>query len=192
MAPAQESNDSQITTFLNDWSKQDSQALMKLFPLVLEDLRKLANSQFRKERQQHTLQPTALVNECYLRMLNADPVACNDREHFFALAARIMRRILVDHARHRNRAKRPGSVEQETIELDILPTQACTMTNIVALDVAIAELWELEPTTAKVTELRLFAGLTFEEIGTILNITERTARRKWSSAKRFLFKALEP
>lgn len=184
-------NNLEVTSYLHDWIDLGNEALVKLFPLVINDLKSLAKSQFRKERVNHTLQPTALVNECYLRLLDTNPILCQDREHFFALVTRIMRRILVEHARGRSREKRGGSAKQVDHELDqiAIPFNSESI-DILTLDKALNSLAEISKQQAIIVELRFFAGLTFSEIGQVLNITDRTAKRKWAVAKIWLYEEL--
>lgn len=188
---SESTNEANVTAYIQEWSEGKNEALLKLFPLIFQDLRNLASNQFRRERKNHTLQPTALVNECFMNMQKAGPVSCSDREHFFALATRVMRRILVDHARHRNRCKGPGSAELAEMEVDDISIASdAGPINLIALDSALNKLARVNKEQAAIAELRFFAGLTLEEVGNIMKITDRTVKRKWAVAKIWLHKEL--
>jgi RNA polymerase sigma factor (TIGR02999 family) len=175
----------EVTALLKEWAAGDRAALEQLMPLVYGELRRLAASQLRAERRNHTLQPTALVHEAYLRLVGQRSVSWANRAHFFGIASRIMRRILVDHARRRRRAKRnPGTVyldlgASETAAADRAP-------ELLALDDALTELEKLDPRQAKVVELRFFGGLSVEETAEVTGISTATVKREWKTARAFL------
>jgi RNA polymerase sigma factor (TIGR02999 family) len=158
-------------------------------PLVYNQLRGLAGQYLRKERSNHTLQPTALVHEAYLRLLGPDDLGYEDKAHFFALAATMMRRILVDHARRRQAGKRWDSRQRMelTDQIEFRPDRP---DNFLALDDAIAKLEEFDPRQSKIVELRFFGGLTFEEIARVVKVAPRTAQRDWSIARVWLYRQL--
>jgi len=165
-------------------------AMQRLVPLVYDELRVLARAQLRHERPDHSLQPTALVHEAYLRLLGATPSGFNDRQHFFRAAAQAMRRILVEHARARTRQKRGGArVRVDLSGLDLAhdpdPDQ------LLALDEAIRRLEEQDPEAAEVVRLRFFAGLSVEETARATGLSERTVKREWAFARAWLFAALD-
>ena len=174
-----------VTGLLRRWSEGDKQALEGLLPLVYEELRALAASCFRSERPDHTLQPTALVHEAYLRLIGQEHVAWQNRAHFFGIAAQMMRRILVDHARARHAAKRGGG--QVTLMLDdavALPKQRNV--DLLALDAALTELAELDARQSQIVELRFFAGLSIEDTARVLAISPATVKREWATARAWL------
>ena len=171
-----------VTLLLSRVSEGDNSAPGKLLELVYEDLRHLAGAYMQDERANHTLQATALVHEAYLRMVDWENVSWENRAQFFAVAAQVMRRVLVDHARGRNAAKREGS--QHKLALD----EAVSFTaekefDVLALEEALLSLEKLDPRQAKIVELRFFGGLTIEETAYILQTSETTVRREWTFAK---------
>jgi RNA polymerase sigma factor (TIGR02999 family) len=179
----------EITRLLVAWSGGDEKALDKLMPLVYGRLRRLAASYLRRERPDHTLQTSALVNEAYLRLIAQDQVTWRDRAHFFALAAQMMRRILVDHARRHSYAKRGGPARNlSPVELDRVTIEKDP--DVVAVDEALNALAEKDPQQAKLVELRYFGGLTKEEIAEVLGISSATVTRRWRLAKAWLFRYL--
>ena len=175
----------EVTALLKEWAAGDRGALERLMPVVYGELRRLAASQLRAERRNHTLQPTALVNEAYLRLVGLRSVAWANRAHFFAIAAQMMRRVLVDHARKRAASKRnPGTVY---LDLSTSETGAADRApELLALDVALTELEKLDPRQAKVVELRFFAGLSVEETAEVSGISTATVKREWKTARAFL------
>lgn len=180
----------EITHLLRDWSGGDAAALERLLPLVYEELRKLARSQLRRERADHTLQPTALVHEAYLRLAGQRETAGANRSQFFSLAARMMRRVLVDHARARQAAKRGGPAARIALEgLDIEIPEVPV--DLLDLDRALDRLALAFERPARIVELRFFAGLEVEEIAGLLAISERTVKRDWSFARAWLLRELE-
>jgi len=162
-----------------------------LFPLVYDELKRLAQSKLADERVGHTLQATALVHESYLKMINLDRVQWQNRAHFFAVAAQAIRRILVDHARHRGRDKRGGDAVR--LSLDDVPTIADDgpSTDLIALDDALQRFAEAEPQRARVIELRFFGGLTGEEIAAVMDIDRRTVTRYWLHGRAWLYRDMQ-
>jgi RNA polymerase sigma factor (TIGR02999 family) len=179
-----------ITQLLLAWGAGNKAALDELMPLVYAELRKLARGYMRRQPADHTLQTTALVNEAYLRLIDSSRVNWQNRTHFFAISAQLMRRILVDFARARNSQKRGGEVQK--IELDetlVIPIEQ--KTDFVALDEALKELAALSPRQSEVVELRYFGGLSEEEIAQHLDVSVRTVRRDWSVARAWLFRKMK-
>lgn len=180
-----------ITSLLKAWGAGDESALEQLVPLVYAQLRAQARRHLRRERPGAALQSTALVHELYLRLTKAHTVDWHDRAHFFALTARIMRRILVDEARARTAAKRGGGVRRmehsSTVDLDQIPTpQSDTAVVLCALDAALDSLAQLEPRRAKVVELRFFGGLSVDETADLLQVSPQTVMRDWRLARIWL------
>lgn len=175
----------QITALLTQWSQGDDHALDELTPLIYKDLRRLASYLLRGERPQHTLQPTALVNEAYLRLASDNKIPWQNRNHFFAVAARVMRHILVDYARFHQRAKRGGGVALLPIdEVFVFAPEASS--DLLALNDALDRLGQLDPRKARVVELRFFGGLTVEETADVLQLSPNTILRDWNMAKAWL------
>ena len=180
---------SHVTTLLLAWGDGDERALEQLVPLVHRELRRLAQRAMAGERANHTLQPTALVNEVYLRLVDMKNVRWNDRAHFFALSARLMRRILVDIARSRRYKKRGGGAA--TIGLDEgLVAAPQREEDLVALDDALGRLAAFDPRRSQVVELRFFGGLGVEEIAEVLKVSRHTVMRDWTLARTWLFREL--
>ena len=189
------SNPSEITRLLKAWRQGESAALDRLTPLVYQQLRHMARNYLRHERPGHTLQPTALVNEAFIRLVDARNLNWNDRVHFFAVCARIMRRILVDAARARAALKRGGQAEREdhttAIDFDRLPSTASEMSaQVCALDDALNTLAGIDSRRAQVIELRFFGGLTVEETGEVLQISPQSVMRDWKLARAWLAREL--
>lgn len=179
-----------LTELLVAWSEGDRAALDALMPLVNDELRRMARGHLRRESPSHTLQPTALVNELYLRLTERRSVSWQSRAQFFAFAAQTMRRILVDHARRRRRAKRGGGAE--TVLLDeSLGLGAAPNLEVLALDEALTDLATLDARRAQVVELRVFGGLSIEETAHVLGIGSATVNRDWAGAIAFLYRALQ-
>lgn len=177
--------DHDITRLLHAWQAGDQQAFEDLTNLVYGQLHKLAAGIFRNERAGHTLQPTALVNEAMQRLMGSD-VDWQDRNHFFALSARLMRRILVGHAQARNSAKRGGRAIRITIQDSHAPADADTSADILALDDAIAELATFDQRKAEAIELYYFAGMTYRELAQVLNVAESTVHQDLRTARAWL------
>jgi RNA polymerase sigma-70 factor, ECF subfamily len=180
----------EITQLLLEWGKGDESALEHLLPAVYDELRRIARNFMRRQDPRHTLQTTALVNEAYLRLVDSSRVNWQDRTHFFAISAQIMRRILVDAARRKNSQKRGGDQLMVTLDEGIdVPVQ--NQTDLVALDEALSRLALLNPRYCQIVELRYFAGLTEEQVAETLEISARTVRRDWSVAKAWLYRELQ-
>ena len=174
-----------VTALLKDWSGGDRQALERLMPLVYAELRKLAASYLRIERPDHTLQPTALVHEAFLRLVDQRSVDWANRAHFFGIAAQMMRRILVDHARKRHAAKRDASSYRVDTGVVDEP-ESDEGPELLALDRALVGLEKLDPRQARIVELRFFAGLTVEETAEVVAISTATVKREWRTARAWL------
>lgn len=182
MSPAP---DNQITRLLQAAAfggDQGSAAAAELLPLVYAELRALAASFFAGQPASHTLQPTALVHEAYLKLAAAPDQNWNGRQHFFAVAAKAMRQILVSHARGKNAQKRGGDGQRLTLAAEASPS-GMGVVDLLALDEAIQKLEQIDPTQAKVVELRYFAGLSCEEVATVMHVSERTVKREWRMAR---------
>ena len=179
-----------ITQLLESWSSGDQNAAEQLLPLVYEELRRIATRQLRQERGAHTLQATAIVHEAYLRLIGQEGLQWPSRAHFFAFAAHLIRRILVDYARTRNRAKRGGQYDRVTLA-EVADLALEKSPDLVALDEALSSLEKVDPRKASVVELRFFAGLTLEEIAEQLGISTETVGREWRRAKVWLYTALQ-
>lgn len=178
-----------VTQILVSWKKGDADAPARLMPLVYEELRRRARDYLRRERADHTLQPTALVHEAYLRMVDDKSVSWESRAHFYGIAARVMRRILVDHARAHNTQKRGGLAQKFTLEeARALPCENAT--DIVALDGVLQNFARSYPRKSEVVELKFFGGLETKEISEVLQISEKTVLRDWNFAKLWLCRAL--
>lgn len=178
-----------VGELLVKWRAGDQDALQELVPLVYKDLRALAHGYLKRERPGHTLQTTALVHEAYLRLVGQRPFAAENRKHFVAVAARLMRQILVDYARTRGAAKRGAD---RTVELDtavVMPQMPNT--NVVALDDALKLLAEVDEQQSNIVELRFFGGLTTEEAAEVLGISRSTAKRDWNVAKAWLARQMK-
>jgi RNA polymerase sigma factor (TIGR02999 family) len=179
----------EITQLLLAWGSGDKAALDALMPMVYDELRRLARCYMRRQNAGHTLQTTALVNEAYLRLIDSSRVRWQDRTHFFAISAQLMRRVLVDFARARNSRKRGGEQIQITLDEQIeAPFEK--ETNLVALDEALQNLAKLSQRQSQIVELRYFGGLSEEEIAETLAISTRTVRRDWSLARAWLYREL--
>ncbi|MEW6127907.1 MAG: sigma-70 family RNA polymerase sigma factor [Acidobacteriota bacterium] len=180
-----------VTQLLVDWQGGEPQALEELLPLVYQELHRLADHYLRRERVGHTLQATALINEAYLRIIDQKAVNWQNRAHFIGVAAQMMRRILVDHARSHLYAKRGGGAQKLTIDAAIeLPQQERDL-DLVALDDALQRLEQIDPKQSKIIELRFFGGLTIEETAEVLKISPATIKREWNWAKAWLYRELK-
>ena len=175
----------QVTQLLANWSQGNLEARDALMPLVYNELRKLAASYLRRERSDHTLQATALVNEAYLRLVEQDNVNWQDRHHFFGAAANLMRRVLVDHARAHVAEKRGSGLPKVALTEAIAMSQE-RPADLLALDEHLTRLAALDPQQGRIVELRVFAGLTVEETAEILGISPATVKRDWAVAKAWL------
>ena len=179
-----------ITELLRDWGEGNVQAMNELLPLVYDELHRRAAVYLRQERQDHTLQTTALVHETYLKLVDQRQVSWKNRGHFFAIAAQAMRRILVDHAKSRHRAKRGGADEDLRLEDALLAAVDENGVDIPALDEALSRLAEIDPQQERLVELRYFAGLSLDETAKALDISRATAAREWQMARAWLFREL--
>jgi RNA polymerase sigma factor (TIGR02999 family) len=180
-----------ITEILRQWNNGKQEAIDELMPLVYAELHRQAARYLRRERTDHTLQTTALINEAYLKLIDQRDVNWESRTHFFAIAAQAMRRILVDYAKTRNREKRGGAEENLPLE-EALQIQAKEekSVDLIALDEALSKLAEIDEQQARVVELRYFADLSLEETAEALHISRATAARDWSVAKAWLLREL--
>jgi RNA polymerase sigma factor (TIGR02999 family) len=185
---------SNVTGLLLRWSEGDAGALDRLLPLVYAELRRIASKQLRAERQEHTLAPTALVHELYLRLVDQRRATWQNRAQFFGLAAQLMRRILVDHARTQKAAKRGGSVTRmsldELIEGGLSEPDTGPAADVLAIDEALERLARLDGDQARIVELRFFSGLTVEETAHVLSRSPRTVKREWRLARAWLYREL--
>lgn len=179
----------EITQLLLAWGNGDKMALDRLVPLVYDELRRLARNYMRHQRGGHTLQTTALVNEAYLRLIDSSRVNWQNRTHFFAISAQLMRRVLVDFARAKNSLKRGGERIRVTLD-ERIEAPVERETDLVALDEALQSLARLNARQAQIVELRYFGGLSEEEIAETLKISTRTVRRDWSIARAWLYRTL--
>jgi RNA polymerase sigma factor (TIGR02999 family) len=183
--------DGTVTQLLQDWSSGNPEAAEEVLPLVYQELRRIAARQLRREREDHTLEATALVHEAYMRLQGQEGFQWPSRAHFFAFAAHLIRRILVDHARNRNRAKRGGGWERVTLA-EAADLALSKSPDLLALDEALSSLETLDPRKAAVVELRFFAGLNLEETADQLGISPETVGREWRRAKAWLYCQLRP
>lgn len=181
---------SELTGLLEDWKHGDPTALEKLTPLIYDELRRLAHRYAQRERNGHTLQTTALVNEAYLRLAGSEKRDWQNRSHFFAVTAQVMRHILIDHARRRRYVKHGGEAQHVSIETASLMASE-RAAELIALDEALAEFAKIDPRKARVVELRYFGGLSLEETAETVGISLMTVRRDWQAAKAWLYKRLK-
>jgi len=179
----------EMTELLIEWSNGDQSALEKLMPLVHEELRRLAHRYMRRERRGHTLQTTALVNEVYLRLVDQKGISFESRAHFFGIAARAMRQILVEYARQRSALKRGGAMERVALEEAALVTDKPSA-ELIALDEALSELAEFDERLSRMVELRFFGGLSVKETAEVMRVHPNTIVRDWSMAKAWLRRRL--
>lgn len=181
---------SSVTELLLRWNKGDGAAREKLVPLIYDELRRLARQCIARQRHQNTLQSTALVHEAYLRLIGNNSVQWNDRVHFFAVAAQLMRNILVDHARMKNAKKRGG----ECVTLSLTPEMAISKQrelDVIALDDALKGLAALDERQCRIVELRFFAGLSIDETSQALQISPATVKREWTTARLWLLREMD-
>ena len=179
----------QITDLLQAWSRGDSEALAKLLPLVDHELKRIAHGLMLRERSGHTLQTTALIHEAYVRLVDQRNVHWQNRAHFFGIAAQLMRRILVDHARTKKRVKRGGSDVRVSLGDATVAVKGQDL-DVVALDEALERLARIDEQQSRVVELRFFSGLTVEETAEVMGISKATVKRDWSMAKAWLHREL--
>lgn len=175
----------EVTQLLVDWGNGNQAALDRLMPVVYTELRQLAHRYMRRERPGHTMQTTALIHEAYLRLVDQNQVRWQHQAHFFGIAARLMRQILIEHARSRTRAKRGGGVGTISLDEAAIVSQA-RATELLALDDALERLATIDPRKSQVVELRFFGGLSVEEAAQVLNIAPNTVLRDWRMAKAWL------
>lgn len=179
----------EITQLLAEWSDGNQTALDKLYPLVYDELHRMANRYMNRERKDHTLQTTALIHEAYVRLVDQKHVHWTNRAHFFAISAQIMRRILIDHARRHAYAKRGGGAQKVSLdETAIIAGDRAS--DMLLLDEALKRLAEMDPRRGQVVELRYFGGLNNEEIADVLKISENTVTRDWNMARAWLYQEL--
>lgn len=178
-----------VTQLLVDWGNGDNRALEKLTPLVYQELKRLAARYLRRERSDHTLQSTALVHEAWLRLIDQRQVHWQNRAQFFGVAAEMIRRILIDHARGRQAAKRGDGAIKLTLD-EALFTPDRRDLDLVALDDALKDLARLDPQQSRLVELRYFAGLSIEESAEVLGVSPATVKREWAAAKAWLYREL--
>src|SRR5688572_6325866 len=179
----------EVTQLLLEWNEGDGSALDRLLPIVYAELRRVANNYLRRERPGHTLQATALINEAYLRLVGARNVRWENREQFFGIAANLMRRVLVDHARGSHAAKRGGNQQNLPLEEATLVVQERDET-LLRLDEALERLSEIDPQACRIVELRYFAGLTIDETAELLKLSPTTVKREWAAARAFLHREI--
>lgn len=178
-----------ITGLLLDWGKGDRSALDELFPLVYKELRRMAHKKMRRERAGNTLQTSALINEAYIKLVDFNRIQWQDRGHFFAIAAQVMRQILVERARSRRRDKRGGAAQRVPLdEVEVLAADRSP--DVVALDQALTDLYAIAPRRGQIVELRYFGGLNIDETAEVLGVSSPTVQREWRSAKAWLLRAL--
>ncbi len=189
-------DDREVTELLDAWSAGDAEALERLLPLVFDDLRRIARAFLARERPEHTLEPTALVHELYLRVVGRRQVSWENRTQFFAGVAEIMRRILVDHARRHRAAKKGGGAERSSFDESLAaatlwgPAIRAIDVDLVALDEALDSLAAVDPRQARIVELRYFGGLTVPETARTLDCSPTTVKREWHSARLWLLREL--
>ncbi len=179
-----------VTQLLVDWSQGDEKALEELLPLVYDELHRLAEHYMSRERSDHTLQPTALVNEVYLRLVDQTRVEWRNRAHFIGVAAQLMRRVTVKHAQRHRAAKRGGGSPVVPFDEAVVPA-AASEEDVIALDEALERLQELDPRQSRIVEMRFFGGLTGKEMAEVLGVSQATIDREWRMARAWLRRELE-
>jgi RNA polymerase sigma factor (TIGR02999 family) len=184
-----ESPPSQVTQLLVNWGQGDSQSLEALIPLVYDELRRQARRYLRRERPDHTLQSTALVHEAYVRLVDQRQANWRNRSQFFGVAAQLMRRILVDHARSRLAVKRGAGVPKLAIAEEVAALEMRNV-DLIALDTCLSELEKLDPQQSRIVELRFFSGLSIEDTADALGISTATVKRDWALAKAWLYREI--
>lgn len=179
----------EVSQLLQSWGRGNAQAREALVPLVYRELKRRAAAYLRHERPDHTLQPTALVHEAYVRLVGQERVGWRNRAHFFGIASQMMRRILVDHARERHAAKRPGAGVKVTLgdQIGAVPPPDCEM---LLLDQALNELAAINARQAQIVELRYFGGLAEQEVATVLSLSRATVTREWQTARSWLYRRM--
>lgn len=179
-----------VSQLLVAWSEGDEAALQQLTPLVYDELHRLARRYMRRERPSHTLQTSALVNEAYIRLVDQKDVRWRDRSHFFAIAARLMRRILVDHARSQARQKRGGQAQRISLDATAIMSKE-SVVDLLDIDEALSKLAEFDCQKGRIVEMKFFGGLSTDEVAECLNVSSRTIEREWRKAKAWLQTTLE-
>jgi RNA polymerase sigma factor (TIGR02999 family) len=179
-----------VTRLLVDWQNGDEASLGRLMPLVYAELRAIAGRYLSRESPGHTLQSTALVHEAYLKLVGQHHVRWQNRAHFFGIAAQMMRRILVDHARHQHRLKRGGTTPTLSLDESVAVAAPEAPVDILAVDEALTALSAIDPQGARIVELRFFSGLTIEETAEVLAISSGTVKREWSTARAWLYREI--
>lgn len=182
----------ELTQMLIQLSEGNAQVVDDILPLIYNELRSLASNYLRRERSDHTLQPTALVHEAYIKLIDQTQVKWQNRAHFFGIAANIMRRILVDYARKHHAEKRGGDAEKLPLEEEIMIVSVGKSAELLALDEALENLAKVDPQKSKIVELRYFGGLSVEETAEVLGVSEITVKRHWRMAKAWLYGQLAP
>jgi RNA polymerase sigma factor (TIGR02999 family) len=180
-----------ITQLLIDLTDGNKEVVNEILPLIYDELRKLANSYLRRERGNHTLQPTALVHEAYMKLIDQKQVRWQNRAHFFGIAAQVMRRILMDYARQHKAEKRGGSGENIPLEEGFIIIENERSADLLALDEALENLKKIDEMKAKIVELRYFGGLSVEETAEVLGVSQITIKRHWRMAKAWLYGRLK-
>ena len=181
----------EITALLAAWKEGDEAALNRLVSVVYPEMRKIARAHLARRSESGTLESGALANEAYLKLVRARGIECHDRSHFFAVCAQMIRRILVDHARDRQRVKRGGGAVHITVH-DAIPSPQSNDVDVVALDDALQSLSQVDPRKCRVVELRFFGGLSVEETAEVLRVSPETVMRDWKMAKAWLYRELRP
>ena len=180
----------QVSILLRSWHDGDPEALNKLVPIVYDELHRIARKHMRNEMAGNMLQTTALVNEAYIRLMNANQIEWHDRTHFFAISARIMRQILVDFARSRNYEKRSGGFHKVSLD-GVLNLRQASDPNFIKLDESLTALCDLDPRMAQVVEFRFFGGLTVEETAEVMKISKDMVKRDWRLAKAWILRQMK-
>ena len=188
--PKVPSADTDVSGLLRAWSDGDQDALQALTPIIYEELHRLARHYMRRERSGHSLQATALVNEAYMRLADYTRMQWQDRAHFFAVSAQVMRRILVDYARRHNVKRGRGAQHVPLEDVAVVASGEAAETDLVALDEALIGLTRIDPRKARIVEMRFFGGLSVEEIGEVLKVSPGTIKRDWRAAKAWLYQEL--
>jgi RNA polymerase sigma factor (TIGR02999 family) len=178
-----------VSRLLRAWGRGDLHARDELVPVVYRELRRRAGAYLRRERPEHTLQPTALVHEAYLRLTAQDRVAWQNRAHFFAIAAQMMRRVLIDHAREHQAVKRPGANLRVVLDDGIGAAQPPSC-ELMMVDEALVDLARIDPRQAQIVELRYFGGLSEQEVAAVLSVSRATVTREWQTARAWLYRRL--
>jgi RNA polymerase sigma factor (TIGR02999 family) len=179
-----------VTQLLVEWQNGNQKALDQLIPLVYEELRAIAGRYLSRESPSHTLQSTALVHEAYFKLIGQRRVQWQNRAHFFGIAAQMMRRILVDHARHQHREKRGGPAPKLSLDEAIAQAEPEADVDLLALDEALTSLADIDPRGARIIELRFFSALTIDETAEVLDISPGTVKRDWSAARAWLYREM--